>query len=142
MKAILKTYRQSPRKARLLAALIAGKKVIDAKYALMFADKKSAPIFMKLLDSAVANAKQNFSVDADALFVKTARVDKGVTLKRIMPRARGSAFPINKRTSHIVIELGTKELKASKVKKEVKTEEVAAPKKTRAKKAKTLETNK
>lgn len=123
MKAILKTYRQSPRKARLLAALIAGKKVIDAKYALMFADKRSAPIFMKLLDSAVANAKQNFSVDADSLFVKSARVDKGVTLKRIMPRARGSAFPINKRTSHIVIELGTKGVLPEKTKKE-KTETV------------------
>ncbi len=108
MKAILKTYRQSPRKARLLATLIAGKKVIDAKHTLMFADKRSAPIFLKLLNSAIANAKQNFSIDIDTLFVKSASVNKGVTLKRSMPRARGSAFPINKRTSHIEIVLDTK----------------------------------
>lgn len=123
MKAILKTYRQSPRKARLLADLIRGKKVVDARYTLMFADKKSAPIFLKLLDSAIANAKQNFSVDTAALFVKNATVNKGITMKRSMPRARGSAFPINKRTSHIVIELAEKETKKEVVKDvEVKTE--------------------
>lgn len=144
MKAILKTYRQSPRKARLLAQLIAGKSVLDAKYALMFADKKSAPVFMKLLDSAVANAKQNNSLDKENLFVKSARVDKGVTLKRIMPRARGSAFPINKRTSHIVIELGVKdgvkEVKTDKSTKKTTTESTAK-KVTKARKTKSLKTN-
>lgn len=110
MKAILKTYRQSPRKVRLLADLIRGKKIGDARNALMFADKKSAPIVLKLLDSAISNAKNNGNTSDADLFVKSVTVDKGVTMKRIMPRARGSAFPINKRTSHIAIELGVKEV--------------------------------
>jgi len=123
MKALLKTYRQSPRKARLLADLIRGKKVMDAKYALMFADKKSAPVFMKLLDSALANAKQNFSIDPSDLIVKSATVNAGIVLKRSMPRARGSAFPIYKRTSHIYIELGEKK-GAKNEAKEVEIKEV------------------
>lgn len=135
MKAILKTYRQSPRKARLLADLIRGKKVMDAKYALMFADKKSAPVFLKLLDSAIANAKQNFSIDIEGLFVKGATVNAGVTMKRSMPRARGSAFPIHKRTSHIELILGVKEIKEAK--SEAKEEKAAKsekkPKKLKAK---------
>jgi len=122
MKAILKTYRQSPRKVRLLADLVRGKKVQDAKNVLMFADKRAAPIFMKLLDSAVANAKQNFSIEADVLFIKEATVNAGVTLKRSMPRARGSAFPINKRTSHITIVLDTKQLPVESKKLKVEGE--------------------
>jgi large subunit ribosomal protein L22 len=137
MKALLMTYRQSPRKARLLADLIRGKKVLDAKYALMFADKKSAPVFIKLLDSALANAKQNFSIDADNLFVKVATVNAGVTMKRSMPRARGSAFPINKRTSHIAIELAQKEEKPKAGEKVEKLKPVKAKvvKKVKSKKA-------
>lgn len=112
MKAILKTYRQSPRKVRLLVDLIRGKKVEQAKTALMFADKKAASVVLKLLNSAVSNAKNNSSIDMENLFVKTASVDKGVTMKRSMPRARGSAYPINKRTSHIMIVLDVKQSKA------------------------------
>lgn len=118
MKAILKTYRQSPRKVRLLVDLIRGKKVEQAKTALMFADKKAAGVVLKLLNSAVSNAKNNSSIDMETLFVKTATVDKGVTMKRSMPRARGSAFPINKRTSHIFIELAVREAKTPSVKVE------------------------
>lgn len=131
MKAFLNTYRQSPRKVRLLADLIRGKKVNDAKNVLMFADKRAAPVFMKVLDSAIANAKNNFQLESTDLFVKEATVNAGVTLKRSMPRARGSAFPIHKRTSHIAIVL---DVKAPKVEK---TEKLEAPKKeTKAKKAK------
>jgi len=119
MKAYLDTYRQSPRKVRLLADLIRGKGVIEAKHALMFADKRAAPIVSKLLASAISNAKQNFAVEAEGLFVKEVTVNKGVTLKRSMPRARGSAFPINKRTSHISIVLGLAEEK-KKTRKEMK----------------------
>ena len=128
MKAILNTYRQSPRKVRLLADLIRGKNAIDAKNVLQFADKKAGPVFSKLLDSAISNAKNNFSVEADALFVKEVTVNAGVTLKRSMPRARGSAFPINKRTSHILISLGLLADKKSgkKAKKEAKSEEKVA----------------
>lgn len=107
---MLKTYRQSPRKVRLLVDLIRGKKVSDAEVALRFADKRSAPIVLKLLRSAVANAK-NASANVDELIVKEAQVNKGLTMKRVMPRARGSAARINKRTSHIKIVLGVKEAK-------------------------------
>jgi large subunit ribosomal protein L22 len=138
MKAILKTYRQSPRKARLLATLISGKKVLDAKHALMFADKRSAPIFLKLLNSAIANAKQNFSVDTDTLFVTSASVNKGVTLKRSMPRARGSAFPINKRTSHIEIVLGVKGVKGAQL--EAPKKEIVEAKTVKSKEKKPLKT--
>lgn len=112
MKALLNTYRQSPRKVRLLAGLIRGKGVKDAKNSLLFADKKAAPVIAKLLSSAISNAKNLAGVDEDSLFVKTITVDKGMTLKRSMPRARGSAFPINKRTSHIAIVLGVKQSKS------------------------------
>jgi large subunit ribosomal protein L22 len=133
MKAILKTYRQSPRKVRLLVDLIRGKKVEQAKTALMFADKKAAGVVLKLLNSAVSNAKNNSSIDLENLFVKTASVDKGVTMKRSMPRARGSAYPINKRTSHILIELAVREGKAAKeVSKGEKTTLKAKSKKLKA----------
>ena len=133
MKAILKTYRQSPRKVRLLVDLIRGKKVEQAKTALMFADKKAASVVLKLLNSAVSNAKNNSSIDTENLFVKTASVDKGVTMKRSMPRARGSAYPINKRTSHILIELAVREGKAKKeVSKGEKTTLKAKSKKLKA----------
>lgn len=125
MKAYLDTYRQSPRKVRLLADLIRGKGVVEAKHALMFADKRAAPIVSKLLSSAIANAKQNFQVEAEGLFVKEITVNNGVTLKRSMPRARGSAFPINKRTSHIAIVLGLADEK-KKTRKEIRTAKKSA----------------
>lgn len=137
MKATLDTYRQSPRKVRLLVDLIRGKKVADALTRLQFADKRAAPIVSKLLKSAVANATNSTSVSVDDLFVKEAVVDKGVTMKRIMPRARGSAARINKRTSHIKIVLGVKESKSET--KKVKSEK--PEKKLKAKSSKTAVKN-
>jgi len=107
MKAILKNYRQSPRKVRLIADVIRGKKVTDALKALQFIEKRAAVPFTKVLESAVANAKQA-KANIDHLSVTFVSVDKAPTLKRFMPRARGSASRINKRSSHITIELGTK----------------------------------
>ena len=107
MKAFLKNYRQSPRKVRLLADLVRGKKVKKALAVLSFANKRSAEPFMKVLNSAVANAKVQ-GKSADVLFVKHVVVDKGLTTKRFMPRARGSASTINRRSSHITIELAEK----------------------------------
>ncbi len=131
MKAVLKTYRQSPRKVRIVADLIRGKKVFDARNALSFTPKRASSVLIKLLDSAVANALQK-GEDKDALFVKAVQVNKGVTMKRIMPRARGSASRINKRTSHVEIVLGVKEVKAiSAPKKEAKA---VKPKKATVKK--------
>ena len=111
MKANLKSYRQSPRKVRLLADLIRGKKVESATTLLKFADKKAADAVGKLLKSAIDNAKNNFNIESDTLFVKEVTVNAGATLKRRRPRARGSAFPINKRTSHISLTLEAKAAK-------------------------------
>jgi len=107
MKAVLKNYRQSPRKVRLLADLVRGKKVTDALAVLKFAEKRAAEPFAKVISSAQANAIQA-GVDADKLFIKMVAVNKGTVLKRFRARARGSAGRINKRNSHITVELGTK----------------------------------
>ena len=105
MKAFLKNYRQSPRKVRLVADLIRRKDVKTARLLLATASKRAALPVQKLLESAVANAKQNDS-SAENLFVKEIRIDAGPTLKRMMPRARGSAYAIHKRTSRIFLSLG------------------------------------
>lgn len=107
MKAILKNYRQSPRKVRLIADLVRGKKAADALTILRFLDKRAAGPFAKLIESAVANAKQQ-GADLDKLFIKGVQVNKAPTMKRFMPRARGSASRINKRNSHLSVELGEK----------------------------------
>lgn len=107
MKAILKNYRQSPRKVRLIADVVRGKKVNDALAALKFVDKRAAGPFAKVIESALANAIST-GKEANRLFVKKVAVDKGTILKRSMPRARGSASRINKRNSHISVELGEK----------------------------------
>jgi len=107
MKAFLKNYRQSPRKVRLIADLVRGKKVSEALVTLQFVDKRAADPFAKMIKSAVANAKDQ-GKDTDNLVVKTVTVNKGVTYRRMMPRARGSASRINKRNSHILVELGDK----------------------------------
>jgi large subunit ribosomal protein L22 len=101
MKASLNNYRQAPRKVRLIADLIKGKSATQAQGILTHLIKKGALPMKKLLDSAVANA----GVSADTLVVKNATVDKGVVIKRWMPRAMGRAFPIHKHTSKVVIEL-------------------------------------
>lgn len=112
MKAILKNYRQSPRKVRLIADLVRGKKVKDALAQLQFVDKRAAEPFAKVIKSAAANAAQT-GADAENLFIIKVAVDKGTVYKRFMPRARGSASAINKRNSHIMVELGTKKAKAA-----------------------------
>lgn len=105
MKAVLKNYRQSPRKVRLLADLVRGKKVKDALNTLQFVEKRAAEPFAKVIQSAVANATQA-GKNPDTLIIKKVAVDKGMVLKRFRPRARGSASRINKRNSHITVELG------------------------------------
>ena len=105
MKAVLKNYRQSPRKVRLIADLVRGKKVKDALNTLSFVDKRAAGPFAKVIASAVANAKDR-GANPDTLKIKKVTVDKGPTYKRFIPRARGSASRINKRNSHITVELG------------------------------------
>jgi len=107
MHAVLKNYRQSPRKARIVADMIRRKKVVEARLILKHVTKRASHPLLKLLDSAIANAKEK-GQNKEELFVKEIRVDDGVTLKRIRPASRGSAHPIRKRTSNILITLDVK----------------------------------
>jgi len=124
MKAYLKNFRQSPRKVRLVAGLIRGKNVNEAIAELDFLAKRAGTPIRKLLLSAVANAKQT-GVEKENLFIKELRVDKGVTLKRMMPAAMGTGHRINKRTSHIILTLGERMITDKKNKK---TKKVAVKK--------------
>jgi large subunit ribosomal protein L22 len=107
VKAKLRFTRIAPRKARLVADMIRGKRSEEALNLLMFTPKAAARLIIKLLKSAIANADQK-KVDVDRLFVKAITVDQGPTMKRFMPRAMGRATSIRKRTSHITIVLDEK----------------------------------
>jgi len=107
MKAFLKNYRQAPRKVRLVATLLKGKSVAQAIAELDFLAKRAGLPIKKLLLSAVANAKQ-MGIEAENLFIKELRVDKGIVMKRMMPAAMGTGHRINKRTSHVHILLAEK----------------------------------
>ena len=134
MKATLKNYHQPPRKVRLVADLIRGKSVPAAHVALSYLDKKSAPAMVKLLDSAIANARSaNESLDIDTLFVKTLTVDKGVTLKRVRPFKQGRAGRIHKIMSTIKLELGSRSAVMPKPTVAAKAPADTAEKKTAAK---------
>lgn len=103
VKAILKNYRQSPRKVRLVANTVRGQKVDKAIMNLSFVPKRSALPIQKLIESAAANAKNNFNLDSDSLFIKSIQVDQGFTMKRWRPRARGVAHPIRKKTCKVTV---------------------------------------
>ncbi len=120
MKAMLTNYHQPPRKVRLVANLIRGKSVPAARVALTFLPKKSAPVMMKLLDSAVANARAS-GTTAEELFVKTITVDKGAVMKRLRPFARGRSGRLHKTMSIVKLELGTKQKTANSKQKTVKS---------------------
>ncbi len=121
----LNEYRQSPRKVRLVSNLIRGKKAEEAIDILTVTVKRASDPIIALLKSAIANAKNNFSVAPEDLYVKALTVDGGAILYRRMPRARGMAYTIRKRTSHLKLVLSVKE------EKEVKT--LKAPKITKKK---------
>ncbi|QHX36177.1 50S ribosomal protein L22 [Spiroplasma sp. TIUS-1] len=99
----LSMLRTSPRKVRLVADAIRGKKIDEAIAVLNNTDKRSSEPVLKLLNSAIANAVNNDGAEADKLFVKTILVNEGPTLKRFRPKDHGKAFEILKRTSHITI---------------------------------------
>lgn len=100
--------RSSAQKARLVADLVRGQRVELALNTLRFNRKKAATIVRKVLESAVANAENNAGADIDELKVGAIYVDEGPTLKRLMPRAKGRANRILKRTCHIVVKLTDK----------------------------------
>jgi len=105
-KAILRTARISPQKARLVADQVRGLPVGRARDVLAFSPKKAAVMLKKLLLSAVANAENNLGADVDDLKVSTVMVDEGPQLKRFMARAKGRGTRIIKRTSHITVVVG------------------------------------
>jgi large subunit ribosomal protein L22 len=107
-KAVARTVRIAPRKARLVVDLIRGKQVGEAVAILNHTPKAASPVVQKLLKSAVANAEHNYEMDANNLVVAQVFVDEGPTMKRFRPRAQGRASAINKRTSHITIVLSEK----------------------------------
>lgn len=109
----------APRKVRLVADLLRGKSVEEAQVILNFIIKKAGEPILELLKSAIANAKNNFQLDPVNLYVSRITVDAGPKLKRWRARARGSAYTIEKKTSHVNLVL-------DEIKKSPKTKKVAA----------------
>ena len=99
--------RSAPRKARLVMDHIRGRRVEEARALLTHTPRAVSTDILKLLNSAVANAESNYELVADELRIERAWVDEGPTIKRYRPRALGRATRINKRTSHMTIELTT-----------------------------------
>ena len=98
-----KYARISPRKARLLMDLVRGRDVDDAISMLKFAKQRASGMVEKVIRSAVANANEQDVAPRGTLFVKAAHVDPGPVIKRFQPKDRGKAYPIMKRTSHLVV---------------------------------------
>lgn len=122
VRAQIKYIKISPLKARTAVGVIKGKNAMDAYQMLKHMPQKSAGVLAKVLTSAMANAENNHNLDREALTVKEAYVDNGPSYKRIQPRARGSAFGILRKTSHVTIVVsGEKE--SRKIKKAVPVEE-------------------
>jgi len=104
-RATARYVRMTPMKVRRVVDLIRGMEAREAMFVLHFAPQAASEPVAKVLASAIANAEHNHQLDPDSLIVSVAYVDEGPTLKRFRPRAQGRAFRINKRTSHITIEL-------------------------------------
>ena len=105
VRAVAKTVRVSPRKARLVVDHIRGRTVPEARTILAFATRAVADDVEKVLRSAVANAESAHGLNGDDLYVSAVYVDEGPTIKRWRPRARGRMSPIKKRTCHITIQV-------------------------------------
>jgi len=118
IKVKLSNFRTSPRKVRQVIDLVRGKRVSEAQAILLFTVNKSSPVILKLLNSAVASAKNDLHVaDESNLFISKITVDEGPKMKRWHPMSRGRAFPIIKRSSHIELTISEKK---SAIKPEVK----------------------
>jgi len=147
IKAKLSNLRTAPRKVRQVLDLVRGKKVLEAQSILLFTVNKSARSVLKLLNSAVASAKNDFHLDEANLVIFKITADEGPKLKRWHPMSRGRAYPIIKRSTHIALILkdsnptdkkgkkaekmkkGAEKETATIVKKEVKTKSKATKKK-------------
>lgn len=106
--AIAKHIRISSRKVKIVIDLIRGKKADQAQAILMYTPKAASPYVLKVLNSAIANAENNFELPRDSLYVKEVYANPGPTLKRFVARSRGSASPVLKRTSHITVVVAAK----------------------------------
>ena len=107
-KAHVKYIRISPRKVKIVADLIRGKSLTQATAILMTTPKAASEPLLKLMNSAAANAENNHGMDPEKLYVAEVFATPGPILKRIMPRAQGRAYRINKRTSHVTISVAEK----------------------------------
>ena len=107
-RAVVSHVRIAPRKIKIVLDLIRGKGIDEAYGIIRYTPKVASEVIFKLLKSAEANAVNNNQLDRDSLYIAETFANKGVTLKRIMPRAKGSAYRINKRASHITIVLKEK----------------------------------
>jgi len=131
----LRYLRISPRKVRLVADLVRGETVERAQTILGFTQKRAALPILKLLKQCVANAKNNLQVDEKNLYISQILVDEGIKLKRYLPRARGKADVIHKKTSHITLVLDEVTKKAvKKGKKNAKIKRVPKVKSSKKKK--------
>jgi len=106
--ASVRYVRIAPRKAQLVVDLIRGKEIGEAIAILRHTPKAASAVVEKLLNSAIANAEHNFSLNPNSLVVSQVYVNQGPTLKRFRPRAQGRASRINKRTSHITLVVSEK----------------------------------
>ncbi|MCD6436089.1 MAG: 50S ribosomal protein L22 [Clostridiales bacterium] len=108
-KAVAKYIRISPRKMKPIANLVRGKGIKEAQAILKFTPNKGAAIFLKVLNSAIANAENNHKMDAEDLYVSEIYADQGPTMKRWKAGSMGRANPIKRRTSHVGVVVSEKE---------------------------------
>ena len=113
-RAILRRFRESPRKVRAVADMIRGRSVDDAMSILRLQQRKAAHMLAKVLGSAIANATENEKADADKLFVTNVFIDGGPVTRRWMARSMGRANRIRRRTSHVTVEVDVPESKRRK----------------------------
>ena len=141
VRAYLRYLNIAPRKTRLVANLVKGMEVEKAKAQLLFCKKRAAKPILKLINSALANARNNLGIDG-TFFIKEIRVDQGPMLKRWMPRAFGRATMIQRKTSHVTLVLEVKEPRKIERKEEEKKEEVKEVKKEERKEMPEIEIEK
>lgn len=108
-RAIAKNLDVSPRKARLVVDVVRGKRVNEALAMLQFMPQKSATMVRKVIQSAAANAENNYALDVDTLIVSEIYVNEGSTQRRFRPRAHGRVSPLLKRSSHVTAVVAEKE---------------------------------
>lgn len=124
IKVKLRYLKIAPRKVRLSADAIRGENVVKAKSLLTFMVKKPSEPLLKLLNSGIASAKNEYGIEESKLYISEIRVDEAPKIKRWMPRARGSASPIQKKSSHVTLVLSATDVDGKK-KKNVKPVKVS-----------------